>query len=64
MKPAILSLLLLASTVTTAAFAQEGMGQGPPGSPIVVGPLGSLPTTTSPAAPAGTPKKLMAAPTK
>jgi len=64
MKPVILSLLLLASTAATAAFAQEGAGQGPPHSPIVVGPLPGSSTTTSPAVPAGTPQKLMATPTK
>jgi len=65
MKYAFLSLLLVASTATTAAFAQEGAGQGPPHVIVVVGPLpASLPTITSPAAPSGSPHKLVAAPPK
>jgi len=63
MKYAILSLLLMTSTAATAAFAQEGVGQGPPH--VIVGPHPtSVPTTTSPAAPAGAPHKLVAAPPK
>jgi len=61
MKYAILSLLVMTSTAT-AAFAQEGTGQGPPHSPVIL-PT-TLPTTTSPTAPSGNPHKLAAAPTK
>jgi hypothetical protein len=64
MKHAILSLLLITSTAATAVFAQEGTGQGPPHMPVVVGPLTTSVPTTTPAAPAGSPHKLVAAPTK
>jgi len=65
MKRAILGLLLMISTATTAAFAQEGAGQGPPNASVIVGPIPiSLPTTTSPTAPSGSPHKLVAAPPK
>ena len=64
MKRAILSLLVMTLTATTAAFAQEGSSQGPPHSPIIIGPNPTLPTTTSPSAPPGSPHKLVAAPVK
>jgi hypothetical protein len=48
MKCAVVTFLVLASTVTALAIAQEGTGQGPPkpNTIIVLGPL-SLPTTGS-----------------
>jgi len=61
MKCAILSLLIMTSTATTAAFAQEGTGQGPPHAPVIL-PT-TLPTTTSPTAPSGNAHKLVVAPT-
>jgi hypothetical protein len=64
MKLAILSLLAITSAATTAVFAQEGSGQGPPHSPVVIGPNSSLPTTTSPTTTTGTKGKLTAARTK
>jgi hypothetical protein len=52
MKYALLSLLL----ITTAAFGQEGAGQGPPKTQGAMGPVPTtVPTTTSPAS-AGKPK--------
>jgi hypothetical protein len=59
-KYAIFSLLLMASA---AAFAQEGAGQGPPNTAVIVVPFPTLPTTTS-TTPAKTPHSLVAAPTK
>jgi len=65
MKLATLSLLLMTSAATTAAFGQEGAGQGPPHAPVIVGPTQtSLPTSTSPTSPSGSPHKLVAAPPK
>jgi len=65
MKLAILSLLVITATATTAAFAQEGSGQGPPHSPIVIGPYSTLPTSTSTTTTTtGTKTKLTAARTK
>jgi hypothetical protein len=64
MKLAILSLLAITSAATTAVFAQEGSGQGPPHSPIVIGPYSPLPTTTSPTTATGTTGKLTPARTK
>jgi hypothetical protein len=54
----------MTSAAATAALAQEGTGQGPPHSPIIIGPNSTLPTTTSPTTPTGTKTKLVAAPTK
>ena len=64
MKLAILGLLAITSAATTAVFAQEGSGQGPPHSPIIIGPNSTLPTTTSPTTPTGTKGKLAPARTK
>ena len=63
MKHAILSLLVMTSTATTVAVAQDGNGHGPPHSPIVIGPLTSLPTTTPPTQPSRNPPKLVSAST-
>ena len=60
MKHAILSLLVMTSTVTTVAVAQEGNGGSPPHSPIVIGPSTPVPTT-SPTQPPRTPSKLISA---
>jgi hypothetical protein len=63
MKFATLSLLLMTSAAATAAFGQEGAGQGPPHAPVIVGPTPtSLPTGTSSTSPSGSPNKLVAAP--
>ena len=51
MKYTIVTLLLMTS-VTTAAVAQDGTGHGPPHSPIIVMPQPvSVPTTASPTKP-------------
>lgn len=64
MKRVILSLLVMTSTVTTVAVAQDGDGHGPPHSPIIIGPLPtSLPTTTSPTT-TTPPKRVSASTTK
>jgi hypothetical protein len=50
MKYTIVTVLLMASTVTTVAVAQDGTGHGPPKSPIIVMPQPiPVPTTASPA---------------
>jgi hypothetical protein len=51
MKRTIVALLLMTSTVTIVAVAQDGTGHGPPKSPIIVMPQTPVPTTASPAAP-------------
>ena len=53
MKYALIALFLVASTGTTAAFAQEGMGHGPPKAPTTVPTPTILPTQP---VPTGTPK--------
>ena len=67
MKHAILSLLVITSTVASIAVAQDGSGHGPPHSPIIIGPSPtSVPTTTSPTTTSPTrqiPPKLALAPT-
>ncbi len=51
MKYTIVTLLLMTS-VTTAAVAQDGSGQGPPHSPVIVMPQPvAVPTTASPTRP-------------
>jgi hypothetical protein len=64
MKPAILSILLVTSAAATAAFAQEGVGQGPPHAPIMGPTPTTLPAGTSSTLPSGSPHKLVAAPPK
>jgi hypothetical protein len=51
MKYTIVTLLLMTSTVTTVAVAQDGSGHGPPRSPIIVTQPIPVPTTASPARP-------------
>jgi len=64
MKLAILGLLIMTSTATSLAVAQDGSGRGPPKSPIVIGPPPtSLPTTSSPTQ-QSPPKLVSAATTK
>ena len=56
MKYALIALLLVASTGTTVALAQEGAGHGPPSSqtaPVIVPTAPTLPTAPSTT---GTPK--------
>jgi len=51
MKYTIVTLLLMTS-VTTAAVAQDGTGHGPPNSPVIVMPQPvAVPTTASPTKP-------------
>jgi len=65
MKHAILSLLVMTSTVTTVAVAQDGSGHGPPNTPVIIGPLpASLPTTGSATQPPSPPKLVSASTTK
>jgi hypothetical protein len=53
MKPAILSMLLMTSAAATAAFGQEGAGQGPPNAVVIVVPIPtSLPAGTASTLPA------------
>jgi hypothetical protein len=48
MKFAIVTLLVMTSSVTTVAVAQDGTGHGPPKSPIIVMPQIPVPTPASP----------------
>jgi hypothetical protein len=60
MKCALIALLVIASTGTNVALAQEGMGHGPPSTPTTPA---SVPTpTTLPTSPSstGTPKSAAA----
>jgi len=50
MKYTIVTLLLMTS-VTTVAVAQDGSGHGPPKSPIIVTQPLPVPTTASPTTP-------------
>jgi len=43
MRSAMVTLLVMTSTVTTAAIAQDGNGRGPPDTPIII----AQPTPTS-----------------
>jgi len=54
MKVALIALVLMASTGTTVAFAQEGAGRGPPSTPTTMPSPTTLPTTQP--ATTGTPK--------
>jgi hypothetical protein len=52
MKYTIVTLLVMASTVTTVAVAQDGSAQGPPKRPIIVMPRPiPVPTPASPTGP-------------
>jgi len=55
MKVALITLFLVASTGTSVAFAQEGMGHGPPSAPTTV-PTPTILPTTQPATTGTTPK--------
>lgn len=46
MKRAVVTFLVIASTATTLAAAQDGTGNGPPRKPVIVTPM---PTPASPA---------------
>jgi hypothetical protein len=48
MRFAIVTLLAMASSVTTVAVAQDGNGHGPPHAPIIVVPQIPVPTMPSP----------------
>jgi hypothetical protein len=48
MKFMIVTLLTMASTVTTVAIAQDGNGHGPPHAPVIVVPQIPIPTMPSP----------------
>jgi hypothetical protein len=48
MRYAMVTLLVMTSTVANVALAQDGGGRGPPHSPIIIGPQPTVPTTTSP----------------
>lgn len=48
MRYAIVTLLAMASSVTTVAIAQDGNGHGPPRAPIIVMPQTPMPTPASP----------------
>lgn len=39
MKRAVVTFLIIASTATTLAVAQDGTGHGPPSKPIIVTPV-------------------------
>jgi len=57
MKYALITSLLIASTGTSVAFAQEGLGHGPPSMPTTVPTPTVLPTQP---VPTGTPKSASA----
>jgi len=46
MKYAIVTLLVMTSTVTTVAVAQDGTGHGPPKLPIIITPQPTTPLPT------------------
>ena len=48
MKYAGLTLLLMASTAATVAFAQDGAGHGPPYMPIIIMPRMPVPIPSMP----------------
>jgi hypothetical protein len=48
MRYAIVTLLVMTSTVTTVAVAQDGTGHGPPRSLIIVTPQPTAPLPTKP----------------
>jgi hypothetical protein len=56
MKRTIVTFLVLAATTTTLAVAQDGIGHGPPSSPVIVVPQLPLP---SPGLPTGSAPKVL-----